>query len=245
VTATVDVTTRIGWIGVVVPAHNEQDLLPSCVAGLMTAAAMAEAAADVKVEILVVLDACTDGSEFAAAPAAVLPVDVRNVGQARRQGFAHLLQRRPAGVGDRETWLASTDADTIVPPDWLLRMLAHAAAGWTVVAGTVRITDWTGHSEDARNCWQTAYQDRDDHPHVHGANLGFRGDAYRLVGGMPSIALSEDVALVNALEAAGERINRAGDLPVVTSARRDGRADGGFAAHLRELGATGQLAGSG
>jgi hypothetical protein len=52
---------------------------------------------------------------------------------------------------------------------------------------------------------------------------------------MPAVALSEDVALVQALEAAGEPVYRAGDLPVVTSARRQGRADGGFAEYLREL----------
>lgn len=222
---------RIGWVGVVVPAHNEQELLPACIAGLLTAAA----AVQIPVDILVVLDACTDESQLAAQPAATLAVDVRNVGQARRDGFAQLLDRRPATVTDTETWLATTDADTIVPPDWLVRMLAHAAAGWTVVAGTVRVTDWTGHSDLVRSYWQASYENRDHHSHVHGANLGVRGDAYRLVGGMPSVALSEDVALVEALEAAGERVFRAGDLPVITSARREGRAAGGFATHLREL----------
>jgi glycosyltransferase involved in cell wall biosynthesis len=222
---------RISWVGVVVPAHNEQALLPACIAGLLAAAA----AVDVTVELVVVLDSCTDDSSRAAFPAATVSVDARNVGQARRAGFDHLLQRRPTGINDRETWLATTDADTIVPPDWLSRMLAHAAAGWTVVAGTVRVTDWTGHAERTRTYWQASYENYDGHHHVHGANLGVRGDAYRLVGGMPAVALSEDVALVRALEAAGERVCRAGDLPVVTSARRQGRADGGFGAYLREL----------
>lgn len=221
----------IRWIGVVVPAHNEAQLLPACIAGLGAAAA----AVGVAVELLVVLDACTDESELASAPVKTLRVDVRNVGLARREGFTRLLGRRPAGVTDCQTWLATTDADTIVSPDWLVRMLAHAAAGQTVVAGTVRVIDWTGHSEQTRSSWQSSYEDRDGHQHVHGANLGLRGDAYRLVGGMPAVALSEDVALVEALEAAGEHVYRAGDLPVVTSARRQGRAAGGFAAHLREL----------
>jgi glycosyltransferase involved in cell wall biosynthesis len=223
--------TRIDWIGVVVPAHNEQELLPACVSALLAAAA----AVGITVEVLVVLDACTDDSALAAFPAATLSVDARSVGQARRDGFARLLQGRPDGVSDNQTWLATTDADTIVPVDWLVRMLAHAAAGWTVIAGTVRVTDWTGHSELVRSHWLADHEDRDHHQHVHGANLGFRGDAYRLVGGMPSVALSEDVALVSALEAAGERIFRAGDLPVVTSARREGRAVGGFATYLCEL----------
>jgi glycosyltransferase involved in cell wall biosynthesis len=219
------------WIGVVVPAHDEEQLLPGCIAGLASAAA----AVEIPVETLVVLDACTDGSRLAAGSAATLAVDVRNVGQARREGFAQLLRDRPEGIRDRQTWLATTDADTIVPPDWLARMLAHAAAGWSVVAGTVRVTDWTGHSERTRKSWQSSYENRDGHHHVHGANLGVRADAYRLVGGMPAVALSEDVALVQALEAAGEPVYRAADLPVVTSARNQGRADGGFAAYLREL----------
>jgi glycosyltransferase involved in cell wall biosynthesis len=223
------------WVGVVVPARNEEQLLPACIAGLREAAAAVEVALEVTVEVLVVLDACTDSSRLAARPAATLAVDVRNVGQARREGFAHLLRHRPAGINDRQTWLATTDADTIVPPDWLARMLAHAAAGWAAVAGTVQVTDWTTQSERARTYWQSSYKNHDGHHHVHGANLGVRADAYRLVGGMPAVALSEDVALVQALEAAGERVYRAGDMPVVTSARRQGRADGGFAAYLREL----------
>jgi glycosyltransferase involved in cell wall biosynthesis len=221
----------IAWIGVVVPAHNEQELLPACIAGLMAAAA----AVDVAVKVLVVLDACTDDSALAAYPAATFSVEARNVGHARREGIARLLQSRPDGVSDRQTWLATTDADTIVPPDWLVRMLAHAAAGWTAVAGTVRVIDWTEHSELVRDFWRAGYEDHDHHQNIHGANLGFRGDAYQLVGGMPSVPLSEDVALMSALEAAGERIFWAGDLPVVTSARREGRADGGFAAYLRDL----------
>jgi glycosyltransferase involved in cell wall biosynthesis len=230
------VAPEIRWVGVVVPAHNEAQLLPACIAGLRAAAAAVEAAAsNITVELLVVLDACTDESQLAAAPVETLSVAVRNVGLARREGFAQLLNRRPAGVTDSQTWLATTDADTIVSPEWLTRMLAHAAAGRSVVAGTVRVIDWTDHSERTRSSWQSSYQEHDGHHHVHGANLGLRGDAYRLVGGMPAVALSEDVALVQALEAAGEHVYRAGDLPVVTSARRQGRAAGGFAAYLREL----------
>jgi glycosyltransferase involved in cell wall biosynthesis len=215
----------IRWIGVVVPAHNEALLLPACIAGLRAAASRV-ASLGITVELLVVLDACTDESELAAAPVDTLAVQVRNVGLARREGFSELLNRRPAGVTDCQTWLATTDADTIVSAEWLLRMLAHAAAGQTVVAGTVQVIDWTGHSEHTRSSWQSSYEDHDGHHHVHGANLGLRGDAYRLVGGMPAVALSEDVALVQALEAAGEHVYRAGDLPVVTSARREGRAAG-------------------
>ena len=222
---------RISWVGVVVPAHNEQELLPGCLAGLRAAIA----AVTVPVNVIVVLDACSDGSELAAGALPSISINARNVGRARRVGFAHLLSERPPGIPDSRSWLATTDADSIVPPDWLARMLAHAAAGWTGIAGTVRVTDWSEHHPGVRPRWQGQYQPGDRHPQVHGANLGVRADAYRQVGGMPSLALAEDVELVAALEAAGERVIRAGDLPVVTSGRRIGRAPGGFAAHLRDL----------
>ena len=110
---------QITWIGVVVPAHNEQELLPGCLAGLAAAAA----AVPVPVEMLVVLDSCTDASPAAAGKVPTMTVDERNVGAARRSGFGRLLHSRPAGVPDSQTWLATTDADTVVPPNWLTGML--------------------------------------------------------------------------------------------------------------------------
>ncbi len=65
--------------------------------------------------------------------------------------------------------------------------------------------------------------------------MGFRADAYWKVGGFRSLATGEDVDLVERFEAAGMRIHRDAKLSVATSDRRDGRAPGGFAHHLREL----------
>jgi hypothetical protein len=219
---------HIRWVGVVVPAHNEQELLPGCLAGL----ASAVAASPVRVDVLVVLDSCTDASTIAAGAVPTLTINERNVGAARRLGFRRLLRSRPAGVLDSQSWLATTDADTVVPSNWLTGMLKHAAVGWDAVAGTVRVGDWDGHTAQTRAAWRAGYDSREGHRHVHGANLGFRGDAYRVAGGVPALALSEDEQLIAALEAAGRRVLRAGDLPVVTSGRREERVPGGFASFL-------------
>ncbi|HEX4017966.1 MAG TPA: glycosyltransferase [Frankiaceae bacterium] len=218
----------IRWIGVVVPAHNEEELLPACLAGL----AAAVATTPVPAKVLVVLDNCTDASSTAAADVSTLTVSERNVGAARRAGFGRLLRSRPSGVLDSQTWFATTDADTVVPSNWLTGMLKHAALGWDAIAGTVRVGDWDGHAAETRAVWRAGYDSRDGHRHVHGANLGFRADAYRAAGGVPPIALSEDEQLIAALEAAGRRVLRTGELPVVTSGRRRGRVDGGFASFL-------------
>jgi len=110
-------------IGVVVPVHNEQELLPGCVAALRTAAAVVEAGG-VEVHLLVVLEACTDRSAESVGNTPVLAVSHRNLGAARRAGADTLLRR----LGTSQTWPASTDADSVVPPCWLADQLAHAHA---------------------------------------------------------------------------------------------------------------------
>ena len=102
--------------GVVIPAHNEQDLLPSCLAAVRRAARRVA----VPVHLVVVADACTDLTARLARDhgATVIAVDARNVGAARRAGASHLL-RRTRRLDPAAVWLATTDADTIVPRYWL------------------------------------------------------------------------------------------------------------------------------
>ena len=67
------------------------------------------------------------------------------------------------------------------------------------------------------------------HPHVHGANIGVRADAYLGAGGWAALATAEDHDLWTRLDSQGhERLSDA-SLQVVTSGRRKGRAPMGFA----------------
>ena len=78
---------RVSRILVVVPARNEELLLPSCLAALDRASARAA----VPVHVEVVLDDCTDGTAEIAArwPGVhVLTVRHRCVGRARNDGSA-------------------------------------------------------------------------------------------------------------------------------------------------------------
>lgn len=67
------------------------------------------------------------------------------------------------------------------------------------------------------------------HPHVHGANLGTRADAYQRAGGWEALHLAEEHDLWCRLRAAGERCLATTTLWVTTSGRARGRAHGGFA----------------
>jgi glycosyltransferase involved in cell wall biosynthesis len=213
-------------IGVLVPVHNEEQLIGACLSSVLAAARHPGLEGE-PVEVLVVLDACTDRSEAIATALGVhtLSVNSRNVGHARSVGASYLL-----GRGAR--WLACTDADSLVGEDWLFNQLAFNAEA---VCGTVHVQDWSGHSEDVQALYAASYQDRDGHRHIHGANLGVCAKAYRRVGGFRPLSAHEDVHLVEDLERSGARIVWTHLNRVITSARFDCRAQGGFSDYLKGL----------
>ena len=101
-------------ISFVVPAHNEQALLPRTLAGIKTEAARVGCAA----EIIVVDNASTDAT--AAVAAAVPGVRVvaepqKGLSRARQAGFAASTGRLVANI----------DADTILPEGWLTQVLTE------------------------------------------------------------------------------------------------------------------------
>jgi hypothetical protein len=219
--------------GIVIPAHNEQDLLPAC----LTAARRAAAQVSVPVYLVVVADACTDRTAALARAhgADVVQAAARCVGAARRAGVSRVLwsarHADPATV-----WIATTDADSRVSPRWLRRQLRYAGQGWKGVAGTVTVEDWAGHPPEVRRRYAEHYGAwRRRHPHVHGANLGFAADAYLAVGGFRPLPTAEDHALVADLLRAGIPLLPTTRIPVVTSARRRARAPRGFAWLLSTL----------
>ena len=70
------------------------------------------------------------------------------------------------------------------------------------------------------------------HPHVHGANLGMRADAYLAAGGWNPLTTAEDHDMWGRLRAhTGAHLSDA-RLQVLTSGRRTGRAPLGFAGAL-------------
>lgn len=252
-------------IDVVVPARDEEDLLPDCLDALVTARVeMLRAHPSVGCRILVVLDRCTDGSEQIARAAAAggtgvesIAVPFGNVGRARGAGVEHLLDpvdppspvrgraaRAAHGVRLDRHWLCTTDADSRVPRDWLLTHLAAARSGAWLALGRVHpATDDTSSepASETHEAWHRAHADPNAR-HVFGANLGVRADAYLLAGGFPRLRTGEDVGLYDAVLALGDLIPDAAgriiDLEggvVETSSRHDGRAPDGFAAYLRAL----------
>jgi glycosyltransferase involved in cell wall biosynthesis len=213
-------------IAAIVPAHNEEEHLGACVRSLVNASRHPALRGE-PVEIVVVLDSCTDASRAVAAGAGArcLSVDARNVGAARARGAEHAI-----GLGAR--WLAFTDADSVVEPDWFVAQLGLDS---DAVCGTVAVRDWGSYGERMRRHYDATYTDADGHRHIHGANLGVSAPAYRAVGGFRPLESSEDVALVEALERHGAKIAWSAAPRVFTSARRVFRAPLGFGATLLRI----------
>ena len=99
-------------IGIVIPAHNEEQNLSACLQSIELAI---QYIGHGQVKILVVLDSCTDQSLMIVKSHQMnwIECNFACVGKARDLGIRQLIDQ---GV----TWVACTDADTIVDPDWLL-----------------------------------------------------------------------------------------------------------------------------
>lgn len=223
-------------VGVVVPARNEEDRLGRCLDSIRVAIAQLhrQSSSAIGVRVVVVLDRCSDSSADIVTRypnVETITTETGNVGTARALGTASLLTdtSKPQTV-----WLANTDADSIVPADWLIRMLHEARRGADLVLGTVEPDESAGRL--LRQAWQALHDAGDGHPHVHGANLGIRASTYLELGGWNAYPTGEDVALVRAAETSRTvRIARIGAIPVITSTRFTGRAPHGFADYLQVL----------
>lgn len=206
-------------IGIVIPVHNEAELLVACLAAIRSASRHSGLMGE-PVQTVVVLDSCSDQSEVIAQRFAVetLRIDARNVGAARRAGARILMEREAR-------WLAFSDADSRVAADWIV---AQLRLGVEVVCGSVHIDDWASHPAQVRDSWRERYCDADGHRHVHGANLGVSTSAYLKAGEFQALGCGEDVALVEMLNVTGASIAWSAAPRVATSARTTARVRGGF-----------------
>jgi len=232
--------TAVRRVAVVVPARNEEARLHRCLQALHQAAA--QVPPDVRVDITVVLDSCSDRSAEIVAEwttVTALAIDAGSVGAARAAGALWSLEdeTHPA-----QSWLACTDADSAVPREWLVHQLHHADRGVDLLLGLVR-PDPSELSQRMRESWSRQHLAEiaasvatvGHHRNVHGANLGVRASSYLQVGGFPSVGEHEDRLLVDAITAQGGPVAYCTEHPVLTSGRTSGRTPGGFAGFLRAL----------
>ena len=222
-------------ICVLIPARNEEKLLARCLHSVLDACGRLPQ--EITWDVVVAVDASTDrtleiAEKILSGKGEVVVTDAGIVGRARAAA-AHCALSRYAGVLSL-CWLAHTDADCIVPEDWLVKQLLLAEDGIEAVAGIISVDTFCEHGPEVEERFHNSYLVDPDgrHSHVHGANLGIRADAYSRVGGWANLATAEDHDLWNRLmEKVSSRVSTAA-LRVTTSGRRIGRAPHGFAGAL-------------
>jgi cellulose synthase/poly-beta-1,6-N-acetylglucosamine synthase-like glycosyltransferase len=225
-------------VGVVLPVHNEEELVQQALSSLNDAfAELKERELDLR--IVVVLDNCCDNSltiveEWVrmqsrttnSVPTTLVACEANNVGIARGLGCTTLLEQFEH-LDPGNIWIATTDADSRVPDDWLRMQVLQHESGVDLWCGRVAVGDWSSRGDGTAARWQHEYE-VESHP-IHGTNLGFNAQTYLAAGGFNPSQVSEDRELCAAIEARGAVIHFDSSVRVVTSARRDARSPLGFA----------------
>ena len=168
-------------MGVVLPVHDEEQLLPGSLQALEVA--VAALPSSISCRVAIVLDQCGDASSAIAdawGRASEPSSFPRNAGVwewlAERAAvpFFHSGEEDLARI-----WLATTDADSRVPLDWLAVQLEAYLSGADMWAGRVRVAE---ESATALRWAQRYSAERDP---VHGASLGFSAAVYTRAWRLP------------------------------------------------------------
>src|SRR6266850_2536377 len=199
-------------VSVVIPAYNEEVLLPACINSLLLQDYEGE------VEIIVVDNGSTDRTAAVARSRGVRVV------KESKHGYSRALARGFAAA--RGDIIASTDADTVVPRFWISRLVREyetrpgvvAVGGEIVFCNPNRRARLFTHgllpvlNRLDRNC--------PEGPHLWGANFSVRRDVFEAAGGWNlDFNLQVDTEFSERLRAFGQVVLLE-DLPVYTSCRR-------------------------
>jgi len=238
---------------VAIPARDEAERIGPCLTALNRQTHRPD-------RVVLLLNNCTDNSENVARKLSPLlgfqldvincdlPPDQASAGHARRIAMVLAADRAgPDGV------LLTTDADALVPRDWIGRNLATLRRGADLVCGRVEVDPREAalipahlHADDALErrligllddmAWMTdpdLFDPPPRHTEASGASLAVSVAAHHRVGGVPAIRSGEDRAFVDALRRIDAHIRHDPAIEVIVSGRITGRAEGGMADAIR------------
>ncbi len=190
-------------ITVIVPAYNEQELIAGCLDSLLNQTIDRQ-----DYEIIVVDNNCTDLTAKIA-----LDKGARVVKE-HRKGYVHAIRR---GIEASQTeYIAFTDADCRVPPDWLSRILTYFSSSTKIVAVGGKLAFYDLQPIFNHSVRAILYLNKA----LPGNNMAIRRDALDQIGGIdPRINLTVDYWLTLKLRKVGKlKIDRR--LVMQTSGRR-------------------------
>jgi glycosyltransferase involved in cell wall biosynthesis len=190
-------------VSVIVPAYNEQQLISDCLDSLLVQTITRE-----KFEVILVDNNSTDLTASIASDKGV------RVEKELKKGYVHAFRKGiEAGQGE---FLAFTDADCRVPPDWLEVILADfsSAPGIVAVGGKASYYDFSPLMDRFFRFFVIFIHA------LPGNNMAIKREAIDRIGGIdPTINLSLDYWLTVKLRKVG-RLKIDNNLFVKASGRR-------------------------
>lgn len=200
-------------ISVVVPAYNEEKYIGKTLSSIKALTVNK----DWDIEMLVINGGSTDNTKAVAQKCGAKVVDEphKGIGFARKEGIKHA----------KGEIVAFTDADTVVPKDWLIKHVSELSKpGVSFTYGTFRVTDgrfpYYHFINFIQPHWLWLIHHLFDKPIAAGQNLAFWREKALAVGGFDEkILLFEDIDFAIRMKKAGKTIFIP-DLIVISSGRR-------------------------
>lgn len=238
---------------VAIPARDEAERIEACLNALNRQVLRPDS-------VVLILNNCTDATQAITRRMAPdlrfrLDVIIRDLPPARANaGHARRLAMEVAGEqAGAHGILLTTDADSVVPPDWVFRNVEALRRGAEVVCGRAVVDPHEAalipahlQDDDVQECrligllddlaWVLDPEMHDPpprHTEASGASLAVSVAAFRKVGGIPDVSSGEDRAFVRALWMIDARVRHDPAIRVTVSGRVVGRAKGGMADTIR------------
>ena len=202
-------------VSVVIPAYNEEKALPKCLESLSN-----QDFPKKEFEVIIVNNNSTDKTNEVASKfkdklnLKVIFEKRKGRGYARHSGFK----------AARGKYILSTDADTIVPKNWIKKTVNFLENGADAVTGPCKIDDCPALTNMVFNTMQptamTIYELTFGHTWLNGFNFGVKRDVYKKSGGFnPKLNTMEDMDITKKVAKVG-KIKFDYSLKVTFSGRR-------------------------
>lgn len=197
-------------VSVIVPAYNEEKYITRCLSALTNQQTSCQ------YEVIIVDNASTDATSQIAQtfPVKVVKEVRKGTGRARQTGVEH-------AKGD---YLLSTDADTIVPVNWIEAMTDQLKNGYQAISGPMKIDEMSLLSRAVVNIGQPIivklYKYIYGYYYLSGFNSGVTRALIERVGGFNvNLKSLDDIEISQRISKIVE-IKFLPDVVVTTSARR-------------------------
>ena len=243
---------------VTIPAHNEEKLIQKCLVALADQRTCQDKILiGDRFEILLFCHNCTDAtlqkslavlSRFPRLNLHVLESDdfrINNVGAVRRI----LMRIASKRLNSSNTFIAMTDADTIVHPFWVDNIIKYIGSPYHLICGRIKVELHnlplrtksilaTKESYDNLRSMIIRELVQDDnypaalHSDNSGPNLAVRANVYDDIGGLEPLGFCEDVAFYDRIIYAGYHVRHCPVTLVTTSGRTVTRVPWGFGAEM-------------